>query len=140
MATLHEPTVSLRELGQNANKIIQELKGSTTDQPLIYPVSRHGEIIGVLMATDSADVTNRELWSEVDEFVSTRDFTRGNISGFVRPVVDSGATRVVTNRGTPTVIMLPVDAAIAEGLFELDVAIERRPADDFTDGELDSFV
>jgi len=139
MALLSETQIiTVSELGRNANQIVQEMKTSTPEEPVIHPISRHGKVIGVILATNPADIAARELWGKSESFVSARDFTRGNMSEVVRQV-DSGEPCVVTHRGAPSILILPFEDAASEGLFDPGPTSDRRPADDFSEAELDSF-
>lgn len=130
--------VSLHRLSREAHRVVRDLPGSGR----VVPVSRNGEVVGVMVETSLSDVAGRGLASRADRFVSVRDFVRGNMSSHVGMVADGGEALVVWKRNRPTVLLIPLADAIAEGLLPRadDLADRSPPGRALSEAELTSGV
>jgi hypothetical protein len=108
------PALSVHQLGRDAHQVVRDLPGSGR----VVPVSRNGEVVGVIVETSLPDLAARGLADRADRFVSVREFVRGNMSRHVGMVADEGEALVVWKWAQPTLIMLPYAEADAAGLFD----------------------
>ncbi len=114
--------VSVRSLSRDASRWIRELPGSGR----AIPVSRNGVIVGALVETSMEDLLARSLVDRHNDWVSVREFSRGNMSALVSTVADRHEPVVIRRRAQPVLMMVPAETAYAEGLLSVPQATARR--------------